>query len=177
MPCLLSEENNNNHVNIYYDLSQRSERDHEFLVKLITDGEKCVYGYDQETKQQISQSNSPSSPWPKMARQVYSNVNEHVWFTNIHLRCAIWICSKRTNPKHVFAHWHLVVLTPCGDSRKIWIQNNLKSTIHDVSCWTTTLHLFAPLWQDRSLLLKIKYQSSHILFICQISCQVTSFCY
>jgi hypothetical protein len=104
MFCPLSEEKNNNHVSIYYDLSQRSEGDHEFLVKIITDEETCVYGYDQETTQQTSHSNSPSSPCPKMARQVYSNVNEHVWFTDIHLRCAISICSKRTKPKQVLAH-------------------------------------------------------------------------
>jgi hypothetical protein len=36
MFCPLSEEKNNNHVSIYYDLSQRSEGDHEFLVKIIT---------------------------------------------------------------------------------------------------------------------------------------------
>jgi len=46
MPCLLSEGKkiNNKDVNMYYDLSQRSESDHEFLVKIIQTGdESCVH--------------------------------------------------------------------------------------------------------------------------------------
>lgn len=90
MPCLPSKEKKKkNHVNMYYDLPQRSERDHEFLVKTVTDDETCVYGYDQETRQQTSQSNSPSSPCPKMARQVCSDVKSMFGFTDIYLRCAM----------------------------------------------------------------------------------------
>jgi hypothetical protein len=122
--------NNNNHVNMYYDLSQRSERDHEFLVKIITGDETCVHGYDQESSQETSQSNRTTSPCPNVARQVCSNANSIFGFADIHLRsnvksvlsyvdihltCAMWICFKRTYPKPILAHWHHTVAAgKCG---------------------------------------------------------------
>jgi histone-lysine N-methyltransferase SETMAR len=48
--------------------------DSRFLNTVITCDESWVYGYDPETKAQSSQSKHPSSPRPKKARQVRSNV-------------------------------------------------------------------------------------------------------
>jgi hypothetical protein len=45
-----------------------------FMSRIITGDETWVYGYDPETKLQSSQWRSPSSPRPKKARQVRSNV-------------------------------------------------------------------------------------------------------
>jgi hypothetical protein len=45
-----------------------------FMSRIITGDETWVYGYDPETKLQSSQWRSPSSPRPKKARQVLSNV-------------------------------------------------------------------------------------------------------
>jgi len=44
----------------------------------VTTGESWVYGYDPETKQQSSQWKSPTSPRPKKARQVKSNVKSMI---------------------------------------------------------------------------------------------------
>jgi hypothetical protein len=41
---------------------------------VITGDESWVYGYDPENKAELSQWKSPSSPRPKKARQVTSNV-------------------------------------------------------------------------------------------------------
>jgi hypothetical protein len=72
--CLGSKEQKEERVNRCQDSQERSERDPEFLSKIITGDETWVYGYDPETKQQSSQENS-SPPRPKKARQVRSNVN------------------------------------------------------------------------------------------------------
>src|SRR5215469_6723562 len=48
--------------------------DPDFLNTIITGDESWVYGYDPETKSQSSQWKHSSSPRPKKARQVRSNV-------------------------------------------------------------------------------------------------------
>jgi hypothetical protein len=48
------------------------------LSRFITGDENWVYGYDPKTKQQLSQCKSPTSPRPKMARQVNSNVKSMI---------------------------------------------------------------------------------------------------
>jgi hypothetical protein len=48
--------------------------DPEFLKTVITGDESRVYGYDPETKVQLSQWKHPTSPRPKKALQVWSNV-------------------------------------------------------------------------------------------------------
>jgi hypothetical protein len=45
-----------------------------FLPSIITGDESWVHDYDLETKQMSSQWKTPSSPWPKKARQVRSKV-------------------------------------------------------------------------------------------------------
>jgi len=48
------------------------------LSRVITGDESWVYGYNPETKQQSSQWKSPTSPRPKKARQVKSNVKNMI---------------------------------------------------------------------------------------------------
>jgi len=45
------------------------------MTSVITGDESWVYGYDPETKQMSSEWKTASSPGPKKARQVKSNVN------------------------------------------------------------------------------------------------------
>ena len=45
---------------------------------VITGDESWVYGYDPETKQQSSQWKIPTSPRPKKARQVKSNLKSMI---------------------------------------------------------------------------------------------------
>ena len=55
-------------------MKDQLKTDPDFLSKIITGGESWCYGYDPETRQQSSQWKSASSPRPKKARQVKSNV-------------------------------------------------------------------------------------------------------
>jgi hypothetical protein len=54
------------------DLLQAAKSDAEFLGNIITGDETWIYGYGTETKAQLSVCRSPSSSWPKEARQVRS---------------------------------------------------------------------------------------------------------
>jgi len=55
-------------------MKDQLKTDPDFLSKIITGDESWCYGYDPETKQQSRQWKSKSSPRPKTARQVKSNV-------------------------------------------------------------------------------------------------------
>jgi len=61
-------------LEITQDMLDCVESDSNFLKTVITGDEPWVYGYDPETKAQSSQWKHPSSPRPKKARQVRSNV-------------------------------------------------------------------------------------------------------
>jgi len=61
-------------VSICTDHRERAQNDPNFMSSAITGDESCVYGYDPETKQMSSQWKTASSPRPKKARQVKSNV-------------------------------------------------------------------------------------------------------
>jgi hypothetical protein len=52
MPCLLSEEQQENHVTTLQDFQERLKKDTEFLLVVIVGDEIWVYGCDPETKQQ-----------------------------------------------------------------------------------------------------------------------------
>jgi hypothetical protein len=56
------------------ELKEQVRNDPDFLSKVVTGDESWIYGYDPETKQQSSQWKCPSSPRPKKAWQVKSNV-------------------------------------------------------------------------------------------------------
>ena len=57
-----------------YELQEAVRHDPNFLSRVITGDESWVYDYDPETKQQSTQWKTPSSPRPKKARQVRSNI-------------------------------------------------------------------------------------------------------
>ena len=74
VPCLLTAEQKDDRMSICTDLSDRAQNDPNFMSSVITGDECWVYGYDPETKQMSSQWSTSSSPRPKKARQVKSNI-------------------------------------------------------------------------------------------------------
>ena len=74
VPRLLTAEQKNDRVSICTDLPDRAQNDPNFMSSVITGDEFWVYGYDPETKQMSSQWSTSSSPRPKKARQVKSNI-------------------------------------------------------------------------------------------------------
>jgi len=74
VPKLLTMEQKQLRLKIAQDMLDCVESDSNFLNTVINGDESWVYGYDPETKVQSSQWKHPSSPRPKKARQVRSNV-------------------------------------------------------------------------------------------------------
>ena len=74
MPRLLTGEQKDDRVSICTDLRDRAQNNAKFISSVITGDKRWVYGYDPETKQMSSQWNTASSPRPKKAQQVKSNV-------------------------------------------------------------------------------------------------------
>lgn len=74
VPRLLTDEQKQHRVQVCEELLEMAHGDENFLKRIITGDETWVYGYDVETKVQSSQWKSTSSPTPKKARQVKSNV-------------------------------------------------------------------------------------------------------
>ena len=73
-PRLVSEDQRANRFDVCREMKDQLKTDPVFLFKIITGDETWCYGYDPEKKQQPSQWKSASSPRPKKARQVKSNV-------------------------------------------------------------------------------------------------------
>ena len=69
VPCLLSEDQRANRLDVCREMKDQLKIDPDFLSK-ITGDESWCYGYDPETKHQSSQWKSASSLRPKKARQV-----------------------------------------------------------------------------------------------------------
>jgi hypothetical protein len=74
VPCLLTEDQKQNRVDVSQELLDRANDNDNFLKNIITGDETWVYGYDVETKVQSSQRVSKTSRKPKKARQVRSHV-------------------------------------------------------------------------------------------------------
>ncbi|CAI6344606.1 unnamed protein product [Macrosiphum euphorbiae] len=74
VPKLLSQDQKNHRIEVCQNLKERTQNDPGFIKNVITGDETWVYGYDIETKRQSSQWKSVTSPRPKKARQVRSNV-------------------------------------------------------------------------------------------------------
>jgi histone-lysine N-methyltransferase SETMAR len=74
VPRLLTQDHTEHRATACRELQQCAENDATFLPTIITGDESWVYGYDPERKQMLSQWKTPSSPRPKKARQVRSNV-------------------------------------------------------------------------------------------------------
>jgi len=78
VPRILTADQKQQHVNVCTELCQLASDDETFLSRVITCDECWVYSYDPETKQKSSQWKSPTSPRPKKASQVKSNVNSMI---------------------------------------------------------------------------------------------------
>jgi len=74
VPRLLTAEQKDDRMSICTDLHDRAQNDPNFMSSVITGDECWVCGYDPETKQMSSQWSTSSSPRPKKARQVKSNI-------------------------------------------------------------------------------------------------------
>jgi len=82
VPCLLTAEQKDDCMSFCTDLRDRAQNNPNFMSLVITGDECWIYGYDPETKQMSSQWNTASSPRPKKAQQVTSNVKTMLmgWF-------------------------------------------------------------------------------------------------
>jgi len=74
VPRLLTQDQKNTRLTLCQELKNQIESDTNFLSKVITGDESWCHGYNPETKQALSQWKTPTSPRPKKARQVRSNV-------------------------------------------------------------------------------------------------------
>jgi histone-lysine N-methyltransferase SETMAR len=74
VPRLLTEDQRERRVAVCQELLDHSNEDENFMNCIINGDETWVCGYDVETKAQSSQWVSKTSPRPKKARQVRSNV-------------------------------------------------------------------------------------------------------
>ncbi|XP_013792742.1 putative uncharacterized protein FLJ37770 [Limulus polyphemus] len=74
VPKLLTAEQKELRVEVSQDMLDSTNSDPDFMNTIITGDESWVYGYDPETKSQSSQWKHSTSPRPKKARQVRSNV-------------------------------------------------------------------------------------------------------
>jgi len=78
VPRILTADQKQQRVSVCTELRQLASDDETFLSRVITGDESWVYGYDPETKRQSSQWKSPTSPRPKKARQVKSNLKSMI---------------------------------------------------------------------------------------------------
>ena len=74
VPRLMTEDQKQRRVRVCEELLEMANDNENFLKTIITGDETWVYGYDVETKAQSSQWKTDTSPRPKKARQVKSNV-------------------------------------------------------------------------------------------------------
>jgi len=78
VPRILTADQMHQRVSVCTELCQLATDDEMFLSTVITGDESWVYGYDPETKRQSSQWKSPTSPRPKKARRVKSNLKNMI---------------------------------------------------------------------------------------------------
>jgi hypothetical protein len=74
VPSVLTEDQKANRVKISQELLDRVSVDENFLKTIVTGDETWVYGYDVETKAQLSQWVGQGSPRPKKARMSRSDM-------------------------------------------------------------------------------------------------------
>jgi len=72
VPRLLTDDQSQQRQTIARDLFESSCEDVQFLKNIVTGDMSWIYGYDPETKQQLSQWKGPTSPRPKKGHQVRS---------------------------------------------------------------------------------------------------------
>jgi len=78
VPRILTADQKQQRVNVCTELRQLALDDETFLFRVITVDESWIYGYDPETKRQSSQWKISTSPRPKKAIQVKSNLKSMI---------------------------------------------------------------------------------------------------
>jgi hypothetical protein len=68
---LLTNDQNQWHVNVSLELQEKAKENPTFISRIITGDETWIYGYDPETKQHLLQWKSPQSPNAKEECQVH----------------------------------------------------------------------------------------------------------
>jgi histone-lysine N-methyltransferase SETMAR len=61
----------------------KANKEQTFISRIITGDESWIYGYDPETKQQLSQWKSPQSPRAKKVQQVQSSTKSMLIFFGV----------------------------------------------------------------------------------------------
>lgn len=88
-----------NIVKVCQDHCQCVADDTSFMLRIISGHDSWVYGYDPETKQQLTQWKSPSS-WPKKARQGHSSSKSMLTgFFFGFLTTSIVLCIENSSPR------------------------------------------------------------------------------
>jgi len=93
VPRLLNSDERDHRVQACAELQKAVRHDLNFLSRVITGDESWLYNYGTQTKQQSSEWKTPSSPWPKKARQVHSNINSMLIFFLHSRNCAKGVVS------------------------------------------------------------------------------------
>jgi len=84
VPHLLTQDQKNTRLTLCQEFKNQIESDPAFLSNVITGDESWWFGYDPETKRASSQWKTLTSPRPKIARQVRSNVKTmHIVFFDV----------------------------------------------------------------------------------------------
>ena len=81
VPKLLTMKQKQLRLEVSQNMLDYTSSDPEFLNIVTIGDESWVYGYGPETKAQSSQWKHSTSPWPKKARQVWSNVKVMLTFS------------------------------------------------------------------------------------------------
>jgi hypothetical protein len=74
MPCLLNDDQKENHVEISQELLSNADDNENFFKNIITGDEMWAYGYDVETNMQPFQWMGKGSPQPKKAQTSQSKI-------------------------------------------------------------------------------------------------------
>jgi len=73
IPCLLTDNQKENHAEISQELLANANDNENFLKNIITGDEMWVYGYDVETKMQSSQWMEKGFPRPKSMDELFKD--------------------------------------------------------------------------------------------------------
>ena len=114
MPKLLTMKQKELRLEVSQDMLDYVNSDHEFLNIVITGDESWVYGYDPETKAQSSQWQHSTSPRPKKARQVQSNVK--VMLTVFFDSCGVVHHESAPQGQNINKEYYLEVLRRLRDA-------------------------------------------------------------
>ena len=146
VPPFSNNEQRDHRVQVCTELQNAVRHDPNFMSRVITGDESWLYDYDPETKRQPSQWKTPSSPRPKKARQVRSNIESMlIFFWGGDVR---GIVHKEFVPPGQTPNgkFYCEVLTWLGG--KIWGANELRCGRTETGCCTMTMRLHTPrlLW-------------------------------